>query len=113
MTGFMHPTIFGMILSNAHFHGHKCYQPSASYYGWLNRITLNFGLHTEHHDFARIPWMNLPRVREMAPEFYDPLVKTPSYAALAFKFVFGSPEYFEERFDNEAHRNRDLLKRAS
>jgi sphingolipid delta-4 desaturase len=109
MTGFLHPLIFGMILSNAHFHGHKCYQPTASYYGWVNKVTFNFGLHTEHHDLARIPWSRLPRVREIAPEFYDSLVTTPSYVRLALQFVFGSRAHFEQRFDNEEHRNQALL----
>ena len=67
MTGFLHPTMFGMILSNSHFHGHSNYQPSASYYGWFNRLTFNFGLHTEHHDIAGIPWSRLPRLRQIAP----------------------------------------------
>ena len=60
LTGFLHPTMFGMILSNSHFHGHSTYQPSASYYGWYNRLTFNFGLHTEHHDIAGIAWSRLP-----------------------------------------------------
>ncbi len=101
MTGWLHPMMFGLILSNSHFHGHRVYQPSSSYYGWLNRITFNFGLHTEHHDLEAIPWSMLPRVRKIAPEFYDSLVQTPSYARLAMQFAFGD----REDFDNEEHRN--------
>lgn len=41
MTGFLHPLCFGLILSNSHFHGHRAYQPSSSYYGWLNRISFS------------------------------------------------------------------------
>lgn len=108
-TGFLHPVALGLILSNSHFHGHKRYQPSSSYYGWLNKITFNFGLHTEHHDLARIPWSRLPQLRRIAPEFYDDLVQTPSYTGLALQFVFGSQRNLEEQFDNEKQRNREML----
>ncbi len=105
MTGFLHPLMFGLILSNSHFHGHRQYQPSSSYYGWLNWITFNFGLHTEHHDLAAIPWSRLGKLRRMAPEFYDDLIQTKSYFLLALKFAFGS----RENFDNEEHRNARML----
>ena len=59
MTGFLHPLAFGLMLSNSHFHGYNCYQPSASNYGSVNWITFNFGMHTEHHDFHYIPWFHL------------------------------------------------------
>ncbi len=109
MTGFLHPLMFGMILSNSHFHGHKRYQPSASYYGWLNWITFNYGLHTEHHDIAGIPWSRLPQLRKIAPEFYDDLVKTRSYSALGLQFAFCRREIFEDNFDNEVHRNLAMI----
>ena len=104
-TGFLHPLMFGFILSNSHFHGHNVYQPSSSYYGWLNRITFNFGLHTEHHDLEAIPWHRLGRIAEIAPEYYDNLLKTRSYVLLALKFGFGR----RETFDNEEHRNARAL----
>jgi sphingolipid delta-4 desaturase len=94
MTGFLHPLAFGMILNNSHFHSHDVDQPSSSYYGWLNWISFNFGLHTEHHDISGIPWSRLPKLRRMAPEFYDDLVKTRSYVLLAMRFVFGGDANF-------------------
>ena len=105
MTGFLHPLMFGMILSNSHFHGHRCYQPTSSNYGWLNWITFNFGLHTEHHDLERIPWSRLQRMRKIAPESYDDLVQTKSYVALAFQFVFGPSATLDENFGSEIQRN--------
>jgi len=109
MTGFMHPLMFGMILSNSHFHGAKIYQPSSSYYGWYNKLTFNFGLHTEHHDIASIPWNRLPALRKLAPEYYDPLHKTTSYIGLAMLFVFGPKEQFADIFANEELRNSEML----
>lgn len=109
MTGFLHPLMFGMVLSNSHFHGHRRYQPTSSYYGWLNWITFNYGLHTEHHDLAGIPGRRLHRVRQIAPEFYDSLVETRSFVELTWKFAFGSQRDVEERFDNEEHRNASML----
>ncbi|HMO14343.1 MAG TPA: fatty acid desaturase [Pirellulaceae bacterium] len=104
-TGFLHPLVFGLILSNSHFHGHNCYQPSSSNYGPINWITFNFGLHTEHHDFHYIPWFRLPKLRKLAPEFYDNLLQTNSYAGLALKFAFGT----REAFNNEEYRNLEML----
>jgi len=104
-TGFLHPLVFGLMLSNSHFYGFKFYQPSASYYGWLNAITFNFGLHCEHHDFHYIPWHRLSQLRRIAPEYYDDLRKTRSFAGLAFQFAFGS----REQFNNEEYRNMQLL----
>lgn len=108
-TGFLQPLVFGMILSNSHFHGHDCYQPSASNYGVLNWFTFNFGLHTEHHDFHKIPWLRLGRLRKIAPEFYENLKQTPSFIGLALRFAFGT----RDSFDNEDYRNAEMLKADS
>ena len=109
MTGFLHPTVFGMILSDSHFHGRERYQPSTSYYGWRNLITFNYGLHTEHHDLPAVAWSRLPQLRKIAPEFYDPLVKTRSYALLALRFVFGRRSAGEDAFDAELARTPEQM----
>jgi sphingolipid delta-4 desaturase len=42
-----------------------------SYYGWSNAFFLNVGFHNEHHDFAQVPWTNLPALRAMVgPKYY-------------------------------------------
>jgi sphingolipid delta-4 desaturase len=46
-------------------------QETYSYYGLLNHLCFNIGYHTEHHDFASIPWNRLPRLRASAADFYD------------------------------------------
>ena len=101
MTGFLHPLNFGLILSNSHFNEHATYQPTSSYYGWLNAITFNFGLHTEHHDLAGIPWNQLHKLAQVAPEFYDVLEKTRSYSGLALKFAFSQRPVFKTCFADD------------
>lgn len=63
-------------------------QETFSYYGPINRLALNVGYHNEHHDFPSIPWNNLPKLRALAPEFYDTLRFHTSWARLLMQFVF-------------------------
>jgi sphingolipid delta-4 desaturase len=63
-------------------------QETASYYGSLNIVALNVGYHNEHHDFPSVPWNRLPRIRALAPEFYDALEKRTSWTMLWLAFVF-------------------------
>ena len=46
------------------------------------------GYHNEHHDLPSIPWNNLPKLRAMAPEFYDNLKYHSSWSRLLLQFVF-------------------------
>lgn len=63
-------------------------QETYSYYGPINLLALNMGYHNEHHDLPSIPWNNLPKLRAMAPEFYDNLKHHPSWSRLLFQFIF-------------------------
>lgn len=63
-------------------------QETYSYYGPLNKVAFNVGFHNEHHDVMRVPWTRLPKVRELAPEFYENLVSHKSWTALWLKFLF-------------------------
>lgn len=58
-----------------------------SYYGPLNLLTYNVGLHNEHHDFPAVPWTRLPKLREMAHEFYDELPCHQSWVGVMWQFV--------------------------
>ena len=63
-------------------------QETFSYYGPINLVALNMGYHNEHHDLPSIPWNNLPKLRAMAPEFYDNLKYHSSWSRLLFQFIF-------------------------
>jgi len=63
-------------------------QETYSYYGPINRLCLNMGYHNEHHDLPSIPWNNLPKLKVMAPEFYDNLKFHSSWTRLLFQFIF-------------------------
>ncbi len=67
-------------------------QGTFDYYGPLNTVALNIGYHNEHHDFQEIPWMRLPELRKIAPDFYDNLKCHRSWIALMFTFIF-DPSY--------------------
>jgi sphingolipid 4-desaturase/C4-monooxygenase len=62
-------------------------QETYSYYGPLNKLAFNTGFHNEHHDLMSVPWSRLPRLRAMAPEFYDSLYAHRSWPALLWRFV--------------------------
>ncbi|KAF2363305.1 Sphingolipid delta4-desaturase N-terminal [Trinorchestia longiramus] len=58
-----------------------------SYYGPLNKLGFNLGYHNEHHDFPFIPGSRLPKLREIAPEFYDELPQCSSWVSIFYHFV--------------------------
>jgi sphingolipid delta-4 desaturase len=59
-----------------------------SYYGALNLLTYNVGLHNEHHDFPAVPWSRLPLLHEMAKEFYADLPRHDSWIGVIWQFVW-------------------------
>ena len=59
-----------------------------SYYGPLNMLTYNVGLHNEHHDFPAIPWTRLPVLHEIAKEFYADLPSHKSWVWVMWQFIW-------------------------
>lgn len=62
-------------------------QETFSYYGPLNWVAFNVGYHNEHHDLMTVPWFRLPKVRALAPEFYDSLHAHYSWTRLLVRFI--------------------------
>lgn len=58
-----------------------------SYYGILNILTYNVGLHNEHHDFPAIPWTRLWKLNEIANEFYNDLPCHHSWVGVLWQFI--------------------------
>ena len=63
-------------------------QDTHSYYGPLNRLCFNMGYHVEHHDFANVPWNNLPKLRKTASAFYDKRFYYRSWVGVLWNFIF-------------------------
>ncbi|KAL7680409.1 putative sphingolipid delta4-desaturase [Plasmopara halstedii] len=58
-----------------------------SYYGILNRLTFNVGLHNEHHDFPFVAGSRLHELRALAPEFYENLPSHDSWIKVMVNYV--------------------------
>jgi sphingolipid delta-4 desaturase len=58
-----------------------------SYYGPLNVLIYNVGLHNEHHDFPAVPWTRLPVLHKIAREFYEDLPQHTSLVSVLWRFV--------------------------
>ncbi len=63
-------------------------QETYSYYGPLNKLCFNMGYHNEHHDFIRVPWSSLPKIKKIALEYYEPLYAHRSWTHLLIRFIF-------------------------
>ncbi|KAI1751291.1 fatty acid desaturase-domain-containing protein [Xylaria castorea] len=59
-----------------------------SYYGPLNFLTYNVGLHNEHHDFPAVPWTRLHKLHDVAREFYADLPYHTSWTYVLWRFIF-------------------------
>lgn len=62
-------------------------QETYSYYGPLNALAFNVGYHNEHHDFPYIAGSRLPKLKKLAPEFYDNLVSHRSWTSMLLRYV--------------------------
>ena len=84
-------------------------QETYSYYGLLNRFAFNIGYHNEHHDFPQVPWNRVAKIREIAHEWYDPLVHHESLTRLLLRFLFDRELTLFSRVARQ-HRGRRVLR---
>merc|ERR1711924_208397 len=82
--GSLHPCAAHFLAEHYVFVGET---ETYSYYGPLNMLTFNVGYHNEHHDFPNIAWTKLPKLKAMAPEFYDNLPYHKSWPMVIWKFI--------------------------
>ncbi len=81
-------------------------QETYSYYGPLNFFQFNIGYHNEHHDFFRVPWVHLRKIRALAPEYYNNLYCHTSWTKLILDFIFNPERNLYLRIVRE-RKNRD------
>jgi len=80
----LHPTAGHFIAEHYEYvSGYETY----SYIGPINYVNFNVGYHIAHHDFPRIPWSRIWKVREFAPEWYNYPVHD-SYLKVLYNYVF-------------------------
>eukprot|EP00466_Bigelowiella_natans_P007295 jgi/Bigna1/89030/estExt_fgenesh1_pg.C_420125 len=69
--------------------GPNGHQPTVSYGGsnWWHWANLGALRHVEHHDFPTIPFTDVHKVREIAPEFYDTLHQVKSIRSITSDWI--------------------------
>lgn len=79
-----HPTGAHILQEHLVFEGHE---ETSSYYGLMNALSINHGLHVEHHDFPSVPGPRLAKLRAMAPRHYAGRFHHSSRLATLWRFV--------------------------
>jgi sphingolipid delta-4 desaturase len=79
-----HPTSAHVLQEHFLFEGDS---ETTSYYGPMNAISINHGLHLEHHDFPNVPGERLAELRRLAPRFYEGRFCHRSRLATIWRFI--------------------------
>jgi sphingolipid delta-4 desaturase len=63
---------WGITFSGQSIAEHHIYQNGKTYstYHWTNILFFNTGYHDEHHTFPDVPWVYLPKIKQIAPEYF-------------------------------------------
>ena len=88
-------------------------QETYSYYGFLNKLSFNIGYHNEHHDFMNISWINLPKVRALAPEYYNSLKSYQSWSLVVYNFIFNKEMSPFRRIIHASNAKEEITSRVS
>jgi sphingolipid 4-desaturase/C4-monooxygenase len=75
---------------------------TASYYGPLNRVSGNHGLHVEHHDFPNIAGPNMARLHALASRHYQGLFAHRSRLRCLWRFIADPGIGLDSRITTEA-----------
>ena len=94
-----HPTGAHILQEHIVFEGNY---ETASYYGPINAISINHGLHVEHHDFPNIPGSRLGRLRGIAPKYYAGQFHHRSRLATLWSFVMDPRIAIDRRIIRDA-----------
>lgn len=82
----LHPTGAHILQEHIVFNGG--HYETASYYGPINRVSINHGYHTEHHDFPGIAGPRLPALTRIAANHYRGRFFHRSRLATLWQFIF-------------------------
>jgi len=67
---------------------------------------IQVGYHNEHHDFPSVPWTNLPKLRSIAKEYYEPLPSHASWPYVTYKFITDPSVGMWSRAKRNGHGNK-------
>lgn len=89
-----HPIMIFPMASHKRWQHRQFNQPTTSTYHWLvSLILMNLNYHVEHHDFPDIPCRYLPRLKKIAPEFYEDLTSFKGIVDV-YKQYYQSPHWY-------------------
>lgn len=93
--GFLwHPISTFVIGSHKTWTSANGVQPTTSLYNpWLSFILMKMNFHVEHHDFPDIPCRYLPKLKALAPAYYNNIHSFKGYTDI-FKQYFHAPHWF-------------------
>lgn len=100
-----HPTGAHVLQEHFVFEGDS---ETTSYYGPMNAISINLGLHLEHHDFPNVAGGRLAELRRFAPKFYEGRFCHGSRLATMWRFITDPRIALDTRIihvDGPAQRN--------